>query len=94
MRDELVDKVLASSLAKASIRKRKFEVKPVLANENVEKISDTGEFILVIASSTGWIQALRGLIPYLPANFHIPGLVVQHMPPLFTDSLASSLNDC
>lgn len=47
--------------------------------------------ICVIGVSTGGPEALNKLIPLLPANFPIPILLVQHMPPLFTNSLAESL---
>ncbi|MCK5100194.1 MAG: chemotaxis protein CheB, partial [Desulfobacteraceae bacterium] len=33
------------------------------------------------------------MIPTLPANLKAPVLIVQHMPPLFTKSLANSLNN-
>ncbi|MEB3207134.1 MAG: chemotaxis-specific protein-glutamate methyltransferase CheB [Vampirovibrionales bacterium] len=48
---------------------------------------------LAIGSSTGGPNALITLIPSLPASLGIPVFVVQHMPPLFTASLAKSLND-
>jgi two-component system, chemotaxis family, protein-glutamate methylesterase/glutaminase len=48
--------------------------------------------ILVIGSSTGGPEALNKLIPRLPADLHVPVLIVQHMPPLFTTMLAERLN--
>jgi two-component system chemotaxis response regulator CheB len=47
--------------------------------------------LLLIGISTGGPNALAKLLPSLPANFPVPILVVQHMPPLFTRSLATSL---
>ncbi len=47
---------------------------------------------LVIGVSTGGPVALDRLIPKLPADFPLPVLVVQHMPPLFTASLAKTLD--
>lgn len=48
--------------------------------------------LLLITSSTGGPKALETIIPLLPAEFRIPILAVQHMPPLYTRSLAESLN--
>jgi two-component system chemotaxis response regulator CheB len=48
--------------------------------------------VCVIGVSTGGPEALNKLIPAIPANFPIPILLVQHMPPHFTHSLAESLN--
>ena len=48
--------------------------------------------ILVIGVSTGGPVALNKVLPKLPADFPCPVLVVQHMPPMFTKSLADDLN--
>ncbi len=47
--------------------------------------------IVVIGSSTGGTNALEKLIPFMPPNFP-PVLVVQHMPPKFTQNFAQRLN--
>ncbi len=47
---------------------------------------------VVVASSTGGPNALGRVIPKLPADFHLPILLVQHMPPVFTGILAERLN--
>jgi two-component system chemotaxis response regulator CheB len=47
--------------------------------------------ICAIGVSTGGPEALSKLIPKIPENFPIPIVMVQHMPPVFTKSLAESL---
>ncbi len=48
--------------------------------------------VVAIGTSTGGPNALTVLIPQLPADFPVPILIVQHMPPLFTCLLADRLN--
>ncbi len=45
-----------------------------------------------IGISTGGPEALRQVIPQLPADLPVPVFVVQHMPAVFTKSLANSLD--
>ncbi len=47
--------------------------------------------ILAIGTSTGGPNALAGLFSALPASFPVPIVVVQHMPPMFTQMLADRL---
>jgi two-component system chemotaxis response regulator CheB len=48
--------------------------------------------VVVIGVSTGGPTALGTILPSLPADFPLPILIVQHMPPLFTRLLAERLN--
>lgn len=48
--------------------------------------------IIAIGVSTGGPKALAEMMPSLPSNLGVPILIVQHMPPMFTLSLARSLD--
>jgi two-component system chemotaxis response regulator CheB len=64
---------------------RVFEGSPALQKKTRPKV-------LLLGVSTGGPAALSCILPQLPANFPLPVLVVQHMPPLFTRLLAERLN--
>jgi two-component system chemotaxis response regulator CheB len=49
--------------------------------------------ILAIGSSTGGPNALHEIIPALPSDLPVPVVIVQHMPAVFTDLLATRLNE-
>lgn len=70
--------------------------KPALANEvpvPAARGTEPGKADLVVLGiSTGGPNALTRMLPALPAQLPAPVLIVQHMPPLFTQSLAASLN--
>jgi two-component system chemotaxis response regulator CheB len=48
--------------------------------------------MVLIGVSTGGPNALARLLPQLPKDLGVPLLIVQHMPPVFTQSLADSLS--
>lgn len=60
--------------------------------ERMNRLStlSTPEMVL-IGVSTGGPNALAKLLPEIPGNIGVPLLIVQHMPPVFTQSLAESL---
>lgn len=55
-------------------------------------VSDKEIAAVMIGVSTGGPKALASLIPKLPGDLGVPVFIVQHMPPLFTKSLAESLD--
>ncbi|MDO9041387.1 MAG: chemotaxis response regulator protein-glutamate methylesterase [Desulfocapsaceae bacterium] len=48
--------------------------------------------IVTIGISTGGPNALSQMLPLLPGDLGVPVVIVQHMPPVFTKSLAASLD--
>jgi len=60
--------------------------------EPVSQITKTRYKAILIGVSTGGPRALMTLIPDLCQRTNIPIMIVQHMPPKFTESLAESLN--
>lgn len=87
--DELVEKVKAAALAPR-------RPPPVIAVERraVPRREMRGPVdILVIGISTGGPQALKVLIPQLPADCPVPVAMVLHMPLGYTEMYAQKLND-
>src|SRR5690606_11318744 len=72
--------------------------KPTIALENrinswqEKKISKAQETFVIIGTSTGGPRALQEVLTRLPSDINAPILVVQHMPPGFTKSLAQRLD--
>jgi two-component system chemotaxis response regulator CheB len=89
MGDELVGKVLAAASAPLQALGPVTAVTPATS-----AVARTGRYdILAIGVSTGGPQALKSLIPSLPADFPVPIAVVLHMPVGYTEGYARRLND-
>ncbi|NGP87417.1 protein-glutamate methylesterase/protein-glutamine glutaminase [Fodinibius halophilus] len=91
---EIIQAVRAASVASFdnnfSVSKPKPNVK---GNGKVPKarLKQTTKKIIAVGASTGGTKALEAVLPHLPPN--LPGMViVQHMPPVFTQSFAERLN--
>ncbi len=90
LKEELLKKIkLAHKYGQKKIpepkKKEEIEFSDLAFNYSNEKI-------IVIASSTGGPQTLERFVPELPDNIPCPVLIVQHMPPIFTKSLAERLD--
>ncbi|MBF0469957.1 MAG: chemotaxis response regulator protein-glutamate methylesterase [Gammaproteobacteria bacterium] len=56
------------------------------------RLSHSRSALIAIGISTGGPNALGQMLPRLPQNLSVPVIVVQHMPPIFTRTLAESLD--
>jgi len=63
------------------------------SERSVKNRPDSSKEAVVIGSSTGGPRALYQVVPALPADIPAAILIVQHMPPGFTKSLANRLNE-
>lgn len=96
VRDELIEKVRIAAAARLP-RPRVWgalglEDSSGLFGAGKRARRPEGNGIVIIGSSTGGPSALTSIIARLPRDFPLPILIVQHMPPGFTASLASRLD--
>ncbi|MEC4892359.1 MAG: chemotaxis response regulator protein-glutamate methylesterase [Oscillatoria sp. PMC 1051.18] len=68
---------------------RKFKVTNRQLKASIRKLN-SGK-IVAIGVSTGGPNALATILPEFPADFPVPIVIVQHMPPIFTKRLAARL---
>ncbi|MBN2368009.1 chemotaxis response regulator protein-glutamate methylesterase [Candidatus Woesearchaeota archaeon] len=80
---ELITKVKVAAFAKL----RKYEKKTVVHRS----FTGATKKLIAIGCSTGGPQTLEHIIPVLPGNIPACILIVQHMPPFFTKSMAERL---
>lgn len=91
---EKVKDKLTEEIKKAS-RINVNKVKAILIRKRVKQLvvpSLVREKIVVIGASTGGPSVLERILAELPSNFPTAILIVQHMPAMFTKSLAESLD--
>jgi len=91
---EIIEKIkIAGRIAKKGLLKHTPKtVSPVRLIEYSGAKCEKLEALIAIGTSTGGPKALQEVIPYIPGNIPAAILIVQHMPPGFTKSLAERLN--
>ena len=89
--EELIEKVKAAAsvtMKKVWVSSQAAAAAPLPRQERRGDIA-----IIVIGVSTGGPQALKYLIPRLPADFPVPIAIVLHMPVGYTEMYAQKLNE-
>ncbi|HEX6622305.1 MAG TPA: chemotaxis response regulator protein-glutamate methylesterase [Pyrinomonadaceae bacterium] len=90
--EELIEKVKAAAripMARVRVDAAAPEAAPSPTSVAGSGLAD----IVVIGISTGGPQALKQLIPQLPADFPVPVVMVMHMPVGYTEMYARKLNE-
>ena len=90
---EIVTKILLASTTSHSRNIRNQNQKYSVEVPVIKTTPKAGRVkTVVIGCSTGGPQALKEVVPFLPQDLPAQFLIVQHMPPKFTDMLAQRLN--
>lgn len=92
IREQLIPKIKALCAAKLSLSPAPLPAM-ITGGAVSTPVSPSRIDLLAIGTSTGGPNALAELIPAIPADFPVPVVIVQHMPPVFTKLLAGRLND-
>ncbi|MDZ5711740.1 protein-glutamate methylesterase/protein-glutamine glutaminase [Jeotgalibacillus haloalkalitolerans] len=98
VKKELIQKVLHAAEASLPSQPERSPARiPVNTSKNKAEITDSkvgrpNQTIILIGTSTGGPRALQSVLSALPGNLKAPVLIVQHMPPGFTKSLAQRLD--
>ncbi len=95
---ELIEKVKSASTVevKAPERQEGWDLPPKTVERKpaarIVRSCDDRFDLVAIGTSTGGPVALKTVLSGLPADFPLPIVIVQHMPPVFTKAFAERLN--
>ncbi|WP_223700216.1 protein-glutamate methylesterase/protein-glutamine glutaminase [Sutcliffiella deserti] len=99
VKEELIEKIILAATSNIiSAPKKQDEIKVSPEKEQYRKFTRiikgraADKPIICIGTSTGGPRALQTVLTSLPNTLTAPILIVQHMPPQFTKSLADRLN--
>jgi len=91
---ELISKILTAaqalesrSFTRGAEKKQSTEIPVIKTSPKTSRVKT-----VVIGSSTGGPQALKEVIPFIPKELPAQFLIVQHMPPKFTEMFAQRLD--
>jgi len=93
MSDELVEKVKAAAESRVRRAVAVGASLPKVSAPPIRRRAAAPAAIVVIGISTGGPQALKTLIPRLPAEFPVPVVIVLHMPVGYTELYARKLDE-
>ena len=96
IRDSLIAKVKALGTRRTGRpgAARRLPPSPAPARPRIKRPAARSQRVDIVAigTSTGGPNALTSVLPKLPAGLPVPIVIVQHMPPIFTKSLAKRLS--
>ena len=99
--NELIEKVKHASKIKVNKKQEtkndidslpEYREGSYLLKNKINHVSSDEYEIVAIGTSTGGPVALKTVLTELPENFPIGIVIVQHMPPVFTEAFANRLN--
>jgi len=90
-RDELIEKVHLAARAHLPSVRQNSALETAVSAGVCANVRDAERQIIAVGASTGGVEAIKELLQNLPPD--TPGIVIaQHIPPLFSASLAKRLN--